>query len=314
MAQQLMKGETWKDALKLVRGKARFTYPIYVEVKADEIRCRVLWLGSADVCPDSGAPVIRERIEYRSFSEKPLYNMEHFDMYFLEFFKALPGCTELDIGIEVNGNFNDSYRWTQSSSGIPTEKLDKKTGKISPALNVGMVKAIVFDLPESEHQFHARVHYIDQAAELLDECGMKCSRPERHTAYNEAQVLAIYNTFREAGHEGAMGKTADHVYQRRRTFDWMKIKPSDTADGKITGFNEAVSLEGVPLGRVGSINVRCEDGSTSAPAGIPHALGLELWLNQEQYLGQWIEFQYMERDRAGGYRHPSYIRFREDKQ
>ena len=163
MAQQLMKGETWKDALKLVRGKARFTYPIYVEVKADEIRCRVLYRREEHGPCLNGEPgnVVLEFIEYRSFSEKPLYNMQHFDMYFLEFFRQWPGCTELDIGIEVNGNFNDSYRWTQSSSGIPIEKLDKKTGKISPALHVGMVKAIVFDLPESEHMFNQRVHYID---------------------------------------------------------------------------------------------------------------------------------------------------------
>lgn len=311
MAQMLMKGETWKDALKLVRGKTRFTYPIYVEVKADEIRCRVVYNKETH---GAGGPVV-EFIEYKSFSEKPLYNMEHFDDSFLEFFRQCPAqdCTELDIGIEVNGNFNDSYRWTQSSSGIPAEKLDKKTGKVSPALNVDMVKVIVFDLPEDTGEFQERMPRIDRAARYLQLYGLKAVRPIGHWADNEAQVMAIYDHYREAGEEGAMGKTRDHLYQRRRTFDWMKIKPSDTADGKIIGFNEAVSLEGVPLGRVGSINVRCEDGSTSAPAGIPHALGLELWLNQDQYLGQWIEFQYMERDRAGGYRHPSYIRFREDK-
>jgi len=304
-----MKGETWKDALKLVRGKARFTYPIYVEAKADEIRCRVLYHHGHRIDLPS-----LPTVEYRSFSEKPLYNMQHFDMYFLEFFRQWPGCTELDIGIEVNGNFNDSYRWTQSSSGIPTCKLDKKTGKISPALHVSMVKAIVFDLPESEHMFNQRVHYIDAAQELLAECGMTSSRPERHLAMNEAQVLFIYNTFREAGHEGAMGKTLDHTYQRRRTFDWMKIKPSEDHDGRVTGFSEAISEDGVPLGRVGSINVLCADGSTAAPSGIPHALGRELWENQAQYIGQWIEFYCMERDRQGGYRHPIYHRFREAKQ
>jgi hypothetical protein len=107
----------------------------------------------------------------------------------------------------------------------------------------------------------------------------------------------------------------------------MKIKPSDPADGKITGFTEAVSSvdevcpdtgsitvpKGTPLGRAGSISVVCEDGSTAAPSGLPHALAKELWENQSHYVGQWIEFQYMERDRAGGYRHPTYNRFREAK-
>ena len=110
-----------------------------------------------------------------------------------------------------------------------------------------------------------------------------------------------------------MAKTLDHVYARRRTFDWMKIKPKETFDGKITGFNEAVSETGAPLGRVGSINVECADGSTAAPAGIAHGLGRTLWEDQAKYIGQWIEFSCMERDRQGGYRHPIYGRFREDK-
>jgi hypothetical protein len=308
MAQMLMKGETWKDALKLVRGKARFTYPIYVEVKADEIRCRVLYVIDRNL---SAGDVVR--IEYRSFSEKPLYNMEHFDQHFLEVFRDLPGCTELDVGIEVNGNFNDSYRWTQSSSGIPTAKLDKKTGKISPALNVSMVKVIVFDLPEDTGEFQERMPRIDRAARYLRHSGLKAVRPIGHWAENEAQVLAIYNHYREAGEEGAMGKTRDHLYQRRRTFDWMKIKPSEDFDGRVTGFNEAVSDAGEPLGRVGSINVTCADGSSASPSGIPHGLGRELWENQHKYIGQWVEFYCMERDRKGGYRHPIYNRFREDK-
>ena len=110
-----------------------------------------------------------------------------------------------------------------------------------------------------------------------------------------------------------MAKTLGHVYARRRTFDWMKIKPKETFDGRITSFNEAVSETGELLGRVGSINVECADGSTASPAGIAHGLGRTLWEDQAKYVGQWIEFSCMERDRQGGYRHPIYDRFREDK-
>jgi hypothetical protein len=307
VSQQLMKGETFRDALKLVRGKPRFEYPVFVEVKADEIRCRVLYIIDRNLTEGDG-----ERIEYRSFSEKPLYNMEHFTPALLRYF-AGSHWNELDIGIEVNGNFNDSYRWTQSSTGIPKEKFDKKTQRTSPALDVSMVKIILFDLPECEEEFWDRRPRICAESARLVRCGAPATFADGEHAECEADVWRIYHKNREAGHEGAMAKTYSHTYQRRRTFDWMKIKPSDPADGKITGFNEAVSLEGVPLGRVGSISVCCEDGSTAAPAGVPHPLGRELWENQSEYIGQWIEFQYMERDRAGGYRHPTYNRFREDK-
>lgn len=294
----LMKGETFKDALKLVRGAPRFEYPIFVEVKADEIRCRVTF--------GSGLVI------YESYSGKPLHNMQYFDKPFL-FLRQASGINEFDIGIEVNGNFNDSYRWTQSSSGIPKEKFDKKTQRTSPALDVGMVKVILFDLPLCPKPFVDRLPEIDFAAAGLRHYGLNCTRPARALALNEAEVWRIYNEYRELGHEGAMGKTMEHEYSRRRTYDWMKIKPSEDHDGHITGFNEAVSLEGAPLGRVGSINVTCADGSTAAPSGIPHALGKELWENQSAYVGQWVEFYCMERDRQGGYRHPIYHRFREDK-
>lgn len=59
---QLMKGETFEEACKLVRGKPRFEYPVMVEAKADEIRCRVY--KSGDV------------ILFESYAEKPLHNMD----------------------------------------------------------------------------------------------------------------------------------------------------------------------------------------------------------------------------------------------
>lgn len=298
MAEQLMKGHTFKDALQLVRGKPRFEYPIMVEAKADEIRCQIF--------KENGD------IHYASYSGKPLYNLAFLTPAVELLFKDI-GISELDVGIQVNGNFNDSYRWTQSSSGEPKEKFDRKTQKTSPALFTNMVQVIVFDIPQSRKPYVDRIVDIDFAAAGLRHYGVDATRPTRALARSEAEVWGFYNVFREQGLEGAMGKTLGHVYSRRRTFDWMKIKPSEDHDGQITGFNEAVSEQGEPLGRVGSINVTCADGSTAAPSGIPHDLGRELWKNQSQYIGQWIEFYCMERDRAGGYRHPIYHRFREDK-
>lgn len=296
---QLMKGETWQDACKLVRGKPRFQYPVMVEAKADEIRCRVFkseWGG----------------ILFESYAEKPLHNMDLLATAFHLVFKQMQ-ITELDVGILVNGNFNDSYRWVRSAKGCPPEKFDKKTGKTAPALDYGMVQVIVFDVPESTDQYIDRMIVADFAASGLRQYGVDATRPARAFANDEEEVLSFYEMYREMGYEGAMAKTLDHVYARRRTFDWMKIKPKETFDGKITGFNEAVSEVGTPLGRVGSINVECVDGSTASPAGIAHGLGRTLWEDQAKYIGQWIEFSAMERDRQGGYRHPIYDRFREDK-
>ena len=295
---QLMKGETWSDACKLVRGVPRFQYPVMVEAKADEIRCRVY---------KSGGEIL-----FDSYAEKPLHNLAFLASAFSLVFKQMQ-ITELDVGILVNGNFNDSYRWVRSAKGIPQEKFDKKTGKTAPALDPNMVQVIVFDVPESTDQYMDRMIVADFAASGLRQYGVNSTRPARVCAHSESEVLWYYEMYREMGYEGAMAKTLDHLYERRRTFGWMKIKPKETFDGKITGFNEAVSEVGTPLGRVGSINVECADGSTASPAGIAHGLGRTLWEDQAKYIGQWIEFSCMERDRQGGYRHPIFNRFREDK-
>lgn len=315
---QLMKGHSWQDALKPVRGRPRFEYPIIVEVKADEIRCQVKYVQSW-----SGFA----HIEYLSYSGKPLHNLASFDGAFIAYFRAMwPVITELDVGIEVNGNFNDSYRWTQSSSGIPQEKFDKKSGKTSPALDVSMVKFILFDLPENKKPFVDRMVDIDFAADGLRHYGLYCERPARAYAHDEAEVLRWYNHFREQGHEGAMGKTLDHLYERKRTFGWMKIKPKETLDGVITGINRAhtsvesvdpesgcVTPKGTPLDRAGSVSVRFEDGSTADCGGLEHGQARDMFENPAAYIGQWAECERMEEDRAGGSRHPIFKRLREAK-
>lgn len=303
---QLMKGETWRDALKLVRGKPRFEYPIWVEAKADEIRCQV-------ICTNYANGTFS--VDFLSYAGKPLHNLhDHFAAQFLSFFQQNEHINELDVGIEVNGNFNDSYRWTQSSSGIPQEKFDKKTGKTAPALDASMVKFILFDLPENTRPFHLRWEQIDAVCADLVLTGLPAHRPSKRLCWNEAEVMEAYGKFREEGYEGAMGKTLDHKYERKRTFGWMKIKPSETFDGRITKINRATSITGEPLSRAGSISVELEDGSTADPAGLAHALGSDMFANPGDYIGRWVEFECMERDRAGGYRHPRFIRIREDKQ
>lgn len=311
---ELMKGETWADAQKLVRGVPRFQYPIVVEVKADEIRCQVI-LRTEEHGPKlngEAGNVEVSYVEFLSYAGKPLHNLSMFSDNFLQFFKH-SGYTELDVGIEVNGNFNDSYRWTQSSSGIPKEKLDKKTGKVAPALDASMVKIILFDLPELHMSFNERITQIDCAAVALQEAGLSAVRPVRRICWNYNEVMSTYVEYRALGHEGAMGKTLDHLYERKRSFNWMKIKPKEFLDGVITGINRAHSLEGVPLDRAGSVAVRFEDGSTADCGGLKHAFAAAIYADPASVIGEWCECERMEADRAGGSRHPIFKRLREAK-
>lgn len=286
---QLMKGQTWKAAQKLVRGKPRFTYPVFGEIKLDEIRCRVVY------------STLLQIVTFESYAGKPLHNLGHFAPAFEAWFLR-SGYTDLDCGILVNGNFNDSYRWVRSSKGVP------------PGLEAAKVEILLFDLPDDGAPFSRRRAQIDRVAEGLRIFhGLPMIRPEGRLLLDEADVMAFYRYARQKGQEGLMVKTLEHTYSRTRTWDWLKLKPEETHDGIITEVVQARSIHGELLDRAGSVRVTLEDGSKATPSGIGHELGRDMLASPERYIGQWVEFTRMEEDRQGGSRHPIFKRMREAK-
>lgn len=294
---ELMKGHKWRDH------KHKMTYPAWAEIKTDEIRCHVI------INPQTF------EVTYLSFAGKPLHNMQKFDVLFAELAMA-SGIFEMDLGFEVNGNYNDSYRWVRSSSGIPEDLVN------------ATCKFLLFDLPHlNESEYRDRYYLLHQltvtALGVFDEPAVQFCMPWGQVVHDAAAVDALFLRVRAAGHEGLMVKTYSHLYQRgKRSYGWLKVKPEDDADGTITALHEAISdtddpskglYVGKRLGRIGSVTIAVDDGSTATPHGIPHDLGVDMFQNPEKYVGQWAEFKYMERDRQGGYRHPVFHRLREAK-
>jgi len=298
----LMKGKVYGEH------KHKLLYPLYAEVKYDEIRLHVQY------DRDTGV------VQFLSYAGKPLHNLRLWAEGFAAYFNV-SGLNHLDMGVLVNGNFNDSYRWVRSSKGIPGLRVDKATGKTLPALQASLVEFYLFDLPEHKGPFDQRRAEREAQAGLLWRCmngtlpfGSRISTPQGWFVHSEAELDERYNEVRARGLEGLMVKDEKHTYQCGKRIDgWLKMKPENEADGKITDIIQGTSIHGEPLDRAGSIELWLEDGSRACPAGIEHSLGRDMLANPEKYLGRWVEFKYMERDRQGGYRHPSFVRFREDK-
>lgn len=295
-----MKGNVWserKDA-KDRKGNPIVTYPVYVEDKHDEIRCHVK-VGPAGMW-----------VEYISYAGKPLANMQRFDGVFTTLARGT-GYSEFDMGFECNGNFNDSYRWVRSTKGVP-EDLQNATFRF-----------FVFGLPGMEDTLRAQMNRrIEIAQYAADWVSVPVLVPEMVLCDNQHDVENAFDNARCRGLEGVMVKQPDHLYERKRTDGWLKMKPEAEADGVIVELIEATATVddpergvrvGDPLGRVGSVRVRMQDGSEACPHGIAHALGAEMMQHPEKFLGEWCEFNYMERDRQGGYRHPTFHRVREAK-
>lgn len=296
---------------KLMKGYAiqerdgKIIFPAVVEHKHDEIRAHLKIARSPD-----GTEVLWDVVSYAG---KPLANC-HSLFESLAIAADVMGYTEVDCGFEVNGNYNDSYRYVRSTKGLPDD------------LQYASVKIFVYDLPEHRGTYECRVSDVQQLVWRATTKRLRkgvdkltYSTVAQLTVFTDlddldSRIDSVFGAVLADGYEGLMLKTLGGFYERKRSKYVIKVKPEDHADGKIVGMQEAVSLKGEPLGRVGSLQVVMEDGSTASVPGIKHELATELWVNRDKYIGkQWVEFKYMHRDRQDGYRHPRFFRLREEK-
>lgn len=282
MTDKLMKGHPYS------KGAKRITFPAVAEVKVDEVRL--------DVRLEGGA------VLFRSYADKPLHNLGQFEQAFRRFLESFD-TPRLDMGVLVNKTFADTYRYVRSSKGVPADLLGAH------------VEFILFDIPGiGDFTYAVRQQVRTRAANLLNEYGLPVSTPIDHVVRSHEEIMALYDRVRGDGYEGLMLKSFDHLYEvGKRSYGWLKVKPEDEADAKIIAVNQAHSEDGTPLDRAGSVQVECEDGSTAAVGGFTHDVGRALLANPSEFIGQWLTFTYMERDRQGGYRHPRFERFREAK-
>ena len=291
----LMKGKHWSDRHKF---RVPLQYPVVVQPKVDEIRVRVSvdWINGA--------------VQYRSYADKPLFNLSFADALFVRAAYEYQ-LTEFDCGFLCNGSFDDSRSFVRSSRNFPERLRDAPK------------QFILYDLPQYKERYNERLRLIESVVRHAQKTSEYLVRLPHWIARTSGEVEHIYENLRTQMYEGAMVKTLYHKYQiGKRSQDWLKMKPEDTADGKIVGFVEAVATVANPvtgvrvgdsLGRVGSVIVRMEDGSEARPHGIQHELGRTMLLAPELYIGEWCEFAFMERDTQGGYRHPTFRRIRDPK-
>lgn len=212
--------------------------------------------------------------------------------------------SKLDLEVQINGNFADTYRVLRSKKGVPKD------------LTINTVDVYILDTPDhGALTYECRREFINRIVAEFRCTACNVYVPIGFYVWDDAGADRAYEDARIRLKEGVMYKNPLGPYvPGGRTWDWIKRKPEETHDGKITEVVRAHSILGEPLDRAGSVRVVLEDGTTADTSGIAHALGADMFSNPEKYIGQWIEFTCMERDRAGGYRHPIFKRLREEKQ
>lgn len=131
------------------------------------------------------------------------------------------------------------------------------------------------------------------------------------------EIDQFFETARSTGKEGAVIKDPElPLIHGKRTGQW-KLKPSDTADGRVVGL-----VWGTPgLGNAGKIigfTVELESGVLCDVTGITQAQMDEfteavqdIEPGKHPIKGRYVEIAYMEMTAAGSLRHPSFVQFRD---
>jgi ATP-dependent DNA ligase len=129
------------------------------------------------------------------------------------------------------------------------------------------------------------------------------------------EIDQFFETARSTGKEGAVIKDPElPLIHGKRTGQW-KLKPSDTADGRVVGL-----VWGTPgLGNAGKVigfTVELESGVLCDVTGITQAqmdeyTGIAAVQGAGPLLGRYVEIAYMEMTAAGSLRHPSFVQFRD---
>lgn len=165
------------------------------------------------------------------------------------------------------------------------------------------IKFVVFDAPQIEDVFEARIAFIQQT---LDELGSKFAEPHQHVRCHGVEHLKEELARVESlGGEGLMLRKPGSKYEVGRSYSLLKVKTFHDA--------EAIVIEHLPgtgkhKGRMGALAVKLADGTQfSVGTGFSDAER-----ENPPPIGSIITFRYQELSDRGVPRFPSYVRLRTD--
>lgn len=156
----------------------------------------------------------------------------------------------------------------------------------------------------------------DKLKDIVSQTTM-VSLVEHKIVYSYAEAMEHFVEMLERGEEGTILKALDGVWKDGKPNHQMKMKKNDTYDLKVVGFNYGTKGS-KNEGMISSLNVETSDGLLkTSPGGISEKDMLFITENKDNLLGSVVEVKCcgLSQDRDGNYAllHPSFVKFRDDK-
>lgn len=265
-------------------------YPCLVEKKLDGLRCFAF--------------VVNREVSYYSRNGKVFENFGCFDKELV----VISGGKNMVFDGEVIGDSGNSFK------GVTT-KVRKKGGVDSSELRYHVFD--VLSLVDFRKQ-KCTVTQIDRTNELKE---MFSVAEDRETANvklvmgkvcsDEKGIQAYYEACVAKGLEGVIVKNLKAPYQYKRTYDWGKIKPTDTLDLVI---KKCVEGKGKYEGMLGALVVDNDGTEVNVGGGFSDEQRAVFWKNRKKMAGKIIEVKYDSVTEGGSLRFPRFVRERTDKE
>jgi ATP-dependent DNA ligase len=100
-------------------------------------------------------------------------------------------------------------------------------------------------------------------------------------------IKNVYDKLINTGYEGIIIRNINNNYEYKRSTMMMKFKPKRSDDYLIVGYNEEVSKDGIPKGRLGSLMLSSQFGDTfCVSAGLDSEERSTLWNIKETLPGK----------------------------
>lgn len=205
---------------------------------------------------------------------------------------------------------NDSYGWADGELMVPgLDFFSQSDGLIRGYNQRPQAIYYVFALGQKQEHFMARSRRHKSPLPSED----KVQFVQGQIANNYKELMSIFEDYRAAGFEGAMVKQLHGnklFYESKRSFEWMKLKPSNDAEFKCIGVYEG---EGKYQGMLGGICIEHKGQENRVGTGFSDEERLNFWVDPTMIVGNEVTVEWMEETIDGNLRHSRFKGLRWDK-
>lgn len=282
---------------------------LIADIKLDGVRCELVITPSDDGLADCYA---------MSRSDKPLPALVNLFNEDREALATLLRESPYPDGLIIDGEMLVKGEDFQTGAGMLRRKTPIETERLYYVIYGLLPLQFILDNDKRETVdvsacfMQARLEvFIHQVKELLP--ALSWELVQSYDVFDMASLYELYETVREAGHEGLVLKDPLHPWHRGKKTGWWKLKGEDTIDGHVitpVWGTEGKANDGFVIG----FDVLLESERVVTVTGITRAQMTEfttnVQLNPDYYKDWAIEVSYMEETNDKSLRHPSFNRWR----